>query len=451
MNNTTTHEIINSVDIDFTPFFEALIESEYHSPDIAKKMGLSDWSLLLESLTNEQRNVIWLTIPRKKRGNILARMRPDSREQFLKHLSLSKITQIIETASNNDLTTIIGALPQARISRIINKLSPEQQQTVHVSQQYKDDEIGHFSNPDVITININEKLSTILDEITELGLPEYTDSLVVVDNEYHYLGLINLDQLLTGNENQSITELMYVEPSIVATSKLLDASNFIKNSKRSMLPVIDEAGKLIGRLSIVDALTIFQEYYETQISHLGQVSDEDLFAPVFNSARRRAVWLGINLLTAIMASIVIGVFDKVIAEVVALAILMPIVASMGGITGSQTLTLTIRGLATGQLGLHNINVLRNKELKVAFLNGMLWALTVALLTGYWFESSSLSLVIGIALIVNMIVAALAGILVPVTLVKMKVDPALAGSVVLTTVTDVVGFFVFLGSASLLFL
>lgn len=451
MSNSNEQGNLVSFDIDFTPFFEALAQPEYQAPNVTKLMGLSDWSLLLESLTNEQRQTIWLTIPKSKRSSILARMKTDARAQLLKHLSVTKISQTMASASNNELTTIIDSLSDKTASRIISKLSPEQQSTVQVSQQYEDDEIGHFINPDVLTINANAKLSTIIDEITELGLPEYTDALVVVDNNYHYLGLINIDQLLMGSEQQSIEEIMIAESAISAKSKLLDASNFIKNSKRSMLPVTDEQGHLIGRLSIVDALTIFQEYYETQISHLGQVSDEDLFAPVAVSARRRAVWLGINLVTAILASIVIGVFDEVIAEVVALAVLMPIVASMGGITGSQTLTLTIRGLATGQLGLHNVSVLRAKEVRVALLNGTLWAVTVALLTGYWFENPSLSFVIALALIVNMVVAALAGILVPVTLEKMKIDPALAGSVILTTVTDVVGFFVFLGSASLFFL
>ena len=186
-----------------------------------------------------------------------------------------------------------------------------------------------------------------------------------------------------------------------------------------------------------------------QVSHMGRVSDEDLFAPVFTSARRRAVWLGINLVTAFAASIVIGVFDQVVSQVVALAVLMPIVASMGGITGSQTLTLTIRGLATGQLAKSNLRALSNKEVLVAFFNGLLWAIIVAVITSFWFSNPWLSVIIGFSLVLNMLVAAFAGIAIPVFLDRIGIDPALAGSVILTTVTDVVGFFVFLGSASLL--
>ncbi|MDP5040691.1 MAG: magnesium transporter, partial [Paraglaciecola sp.] len=230
---------------------------------------------------------------------------------------------------------------------------------------------------------------------------------------------------------------------------LYDAADAVKSSGVSMLPVLSKDGRLIGRFTLKDAIDVFQEYYEAQVSHMGKVSDEDLFAPVFTSSRRRAVWLGINLVTAFAASIVIGVFDAVVAQVVALAVLMPIVASMGGITGSQTLTLTIRGLATGQLASSNLRALGNKEVLVAFFNGLLWATVVCVITSFWFENPWLSAIIAVSLVINMIVAAFAGIAIPVFLDKIGVDPALAGSVILTTVTDVIGFFIFLGSASLL--
>jgi magnesium transporter len=184
---------------------------------------------------------------------------------------------------------------------------------------------------------------------------------------------------------------------------------------------------------------------------MGQVSDEDLFAPIFTSARRRALWLGINLITAFLASAVIGIFDKVLIEVVALAVLMPIVASMGGITGSQTLTLTIRGLATGQLNTANYRALRDKELSVAAVNAVVWAVIVAAMTIFWFDNYLLSVILSVAMVVNMLVAALSGIIIPMVLDKNGIDPALAGSVILTTVTDVVGFFVFLGSATIIFM
>jgi magnesium transporter len=228
-----------------------------------------------------------------------------------------------------------------------------------------------------------------------------------------------------------------------------EAIRILQGSEESHLPVVDEAGHLLGIFSYLQALQISQQSYEEQLSHLGNVSDEDLFAPVLSSSSKRAVWLGINLLTAFAAAAVISLFEATIAEVVALAVLMPIVASMGGIAGSQTLTLTIRGLAVGQLSDANTRALGKKELLVSLLNGLLWATIVGLVCMLWFDSWLLACIIAFAIVTNMLVAALSGITIPVLLNKAGVDPALAGSVILTTVTDVVGFFVFLGLAALL--
>lgn len=226
-----------------------------------------------------------------------------------------------------------------------------------------------------------------------------------------------------------------------------EAIRILQGSEQTHLPVVDNAGRLLGIFSYLQALQISQQNFDEQISHLGNVSDEDLFAPVISSSSKRAVWLGLNLLTAFMAAAVISLFEATIAEVVALAVLMPIVASMGGIAGSQTLTLTIRGLAVGQLSDANTKALGKKELLVALLNGLLWALVVGLICSYWFDSWLLAGIIAFAIIINMLVAALSGITIPVLLHKAGIDPALAGSVILTTVTDVVGFFVFLGLAT----
>lgn len=451
MNEPETINLFDSQEIDFTSIFKALEQTPYQAPAMCSLLSNSDWSLLLESLTNEQRLIVWPTIPRKKRGNVLARMRDDSRAQILKLLSEQKIQQTLRATASSDAVEILGVLPNKKASNIINKLSPELQQSLGTSLTFDDDQIGRYSNPDVFTVLASESVQEVINEIVENGLPQSTDSLVVVDEENSYRGIVLIEHLLATEHEVLIEQLLIQSSAILATVSLLEASNILKNSNRSMLPIITDKGELIGRISLNDALTIFQEYYEGQILHLGKVNDEDLFAPTIVSARRRAVWLGINLLTALIASVVIGIFDEVIAEVVALAVLMPIVASMGGITGSQTLTLTIRGLATGQLSSANMKALRNKELHVSILNGIGWALVVAFLTGYWFDNYSLSAIIAVALIVNMAVAALSGIFIPIILQKMNIDPALAGSVILTTVTDVVGFFVFLGSATLLFL
>lgn len=445
MNNVEQNEL------DFTPIFDALSVSPFVLPEYCKHYPIQTWALLLESLTNEQRLIIWPTIDKSLKSSLLAEMREDSRSQLLNVLPEKNVTFALKSATGAEAIEIINSLSDVKASLAIKKLSSTMVESITISQGYKEDEVGRYANPDVYTITVDDDIQKIISDITESGLPQFTDSLVVIDKNGVYQGLVDINAILTANPDDSISALVHDEPSIKGVTSVLDASSIIKASKRSMLAIVTENNVLIGRISISDALNIFQGHYEAQISHLGKVSDEDLFAPTLISARRRATWLGINLITAFMASFVIGVFDVVVAEVVALAVLMPIVASMGGITGSQTLTLTIRGLATGQLSQGNLKTLRNKELRVSSINGVIWATVVAIITGYWFDNYWLSGILALALIINMIVAAFFGILIPVTLDKLKIDPALAGSVILTTVTDVIGFFVFLGTASLVFL
>jgi magnesium transporter len=445
MNNFEQNEV------DFTPIFDALSISPFVLPEYCKHYPIQTWALLLESLTNEQRLIIWPTIDKSLKSSLLAEMREDSRSQLLNVLPEKNVAFALKSATGAEAIEIINSLSGVKASLAIKKLSSTMIESITVSQGYKEDEVGRYANPDVYTITVDDDIQKIISDITESGLPQFTDSLVVIDKDGVYQGLVDINAILTASPDDSISALVHDEPSIKGVTSVLDASSIIKATKRSMLAIVTENNVLIGRISISDALNIFQGHYEAQISHLGKVSDEDLFAPTLISARRRATWLGINLITAFMASFVIGVFDVVVAEVVALAVLMPIVASMGGITGSQTLTLTIRGLATGQLSQGNLKTLRNKELRVSSINGVIWATVVAIITGYWFDNYWLSGILALALIINMFVAAFFGILIPVTLDKLKIDPALAGSVILTTVTDVIGFFVFLGTASLVFL
>ena len=216
--------------------------------------------------------------------------------------------------------------------------------------------------------------------------------------------------------------------------------------------MVDDTNKLLGRVDILSASELVNENYERQVmATAGMDEDEDLFAPVAKSARSRALWLGINLLTAFLASWFIGLFEATLQQVVALAVLMPVVASMGGIAGSQTLTLIVRGLALGQVTGANLKALMTKELKVGGVNGVIWALVIGIVAFFWFSDPLLGLVICLAIFMNILAAALAGVLLPVVLDKLKIDPALSGSVILTTVTDIVGFVAFLGLGSLFLL
>jgi magnesium transporter len=438
-------------DLDFSPFFAAYNVSPFVMPVCSEHYSVQTWALLLESSTNEQRLIVWPRIKADLKSSILAQMHTSSRVELINVLTDKNLEFALNTATGAEAIEIINSLPEKKASSVIRKLSSAIVQSVTISQSYATDQIGRYANPDVYTIKLDDDMQAIISDITASGLPQYTDSLIVIDEKGFYQGLVEINTILTATTNDSIKSLIVNELAIQGTTSLLEASTTIKTSKRSMLPIITDNNLLLGRISISDALNIFQSHFEAQIAHLGKVNDEDLFAPTIISAKRRATWLGINLITAFMASIIIGVFDKVVSEVVALAILMPIVASMGGITGSQTLTLAIRGLATGTLVQGNYKALRNKELRVSVINGVLWAIVVAIITGYWFNDAWLSAILAMALVVNMFVAALFGLIIPMTLNRLKIDPALAGSVILTTVTDVVGFFVFLGAASIVFL
>ena len=280
-------------------------------------------------------------------------------------------------------------------------------------------------------------------------MPDTTDKLVVVDRKDRFKGVLPLSVLLTNDSHESVGKLMLI--NVQAIPVHLPATEVaVLFEQRDLLsaPVISKNGKLLGRITIDDVVDVIRDEAEHSLMSMAGLDEEqDMFAPVTLSARRRAVWLGVNLFTALLASWVIGLFEATLDQVVALAILMPIVASMGGIAGSQTLMLVIRGLVLRQIGSTNAKVLMYKELAIGAINGLGWACVVALLTTLWFQSLSLGLLIACALIINLVCAAFAGVTIPLVLQKIGVDPALAGGVLLTTVTDVVGFMAFLGLAT----
>ncbi|MFT2089725.1 magnesium transporter [Paraglaciecola sp. 2405UD69-4] len=434
----------------FLWMLDLLNEGTVALPLISQGFSPEDWAFVFEGLPQDLRLSLWQTLTDDKKSSILAAMRDDSREQLISLLSNQNIEDVALASSTEHLVEIIDVLPKRLVKGLIKKLNPEDSGLLEDALNYTDDQLGRYVNHEVYSVNKSALVGDALQELQLEDLPPFTDSILVVDDADHYLGQIDINRLFNSPHDLNVMELAEFSDNVLAADMtLLDASESVKSCGRSMLPVLHKGGRLLGRFSIKDAIDVYQEYYEEQLSHMGRVSDEDLFAPVLISAKRRASWLGINLITAFAASFVIGIFEEVVMQVVALAVLMPIVASMGGITGSQTLTLTIRGLATGQLASSNLKALGNKEVRVAFLNGILWALVVSAITSIWFDNPWLSVIIAVALVVNMLIAALSGIFIPVLLDRIGIDPALAGSVILTTITDVVGFFVFLGSASFL--
>jgi magnesium transporter len=281
-------------------------------------------------------------------------------------------------------------------------------------------------------------------------MPNDTDKVFVVDRSYKYLGSIHISTLLTNEAEQNINPLINktLKP-ISADMPEKEVAHLFEQRNLISAPVIDENNQLIGRITIDDVVDVIRDEAEHSVmSMAGLDEEEDVFAPVMQSSKRRSVWLGVNLITVFIAVFFIGLFEATLQEKIALAILMPVVASMGGIAGTQTLILVTRGIATGRVTTSNLKVLMNKEVAIGFLNGIVWSVVIALATYFWFEDVMLSLVIALAVIVNLIFAAFSGAFLPSLLIKFKIDPALAGGVILTTITDVIGFVAFLGLASL---
>jgi magnesium transporter len=320
---------------------------------------------------------------------------------------------------------------------------------------YPEDSAGGLMNSDMVTVRPEVTLDVVMRYLRRFkeGLPNITDNLIVVNRNGRYLGVIYLTDLLTHDPDDSVAEVMTLKVQPISAS--LDARNVANRFEQLDLvsaPVVDDDGRVLGRITVDDVMDVIREEADHQfMGQAGLSETEDMFAPVLLSARRRALWLGINLLTAFLASWVIGQFEATIQQIVALAVLMPVVASMGGIAGTQTLTLAIRGIALGQLSAKNMRWLLAKEMAVSLINSAVWALVVAAIAYLWFGNTDIALVIGVAITINLLAATFSGALLPLLLQRLGIDPALAGGVILTTVTDVVGFMAFLGLATLFLL
>jgi magnesium transporter len=316
---------------------------------------------------------------------------------------------------------------------------------------YSADTAGGLMNLDQVTIRADVTLDVVLRYLRMRGdIPDQTDQLFIVDRHDHYLGALYLADLLTNELDALVQDIMRTDiDAMYAHISDTEVAREFENYDLISAPVVDEQHKLIGRITIDDVVDVIREEGEHSIMSMAGLSeDDDMFAPVIISAKRRGIWLGINLLTAFLAAGVIGFFENILEQVVALAILITIVPSMGGIAGSQTLTLVIRGLALGQLGSSNYRSLIKKEILVGILNGLVWAFVVAAFSIAWFENFIIGAVIGFALVINLVAGAFAGVLIPLILRQLNIDPAIAGGVVLTTVTDVIGIVAFLGLATL---
>ncbi len=406
---------------------------------------------LLESLPPNERKICWPLINPDLRGEVLSYIGEEVRTDLMTDMDTADLINATEDLDTDDIADILQDLPDHVVHEILRAMDIQHRRRVEAVLAYDEESAGGLMNTDVTTVRTDITLEVVLRYLRMLGeLPENTDSLYVVDHNDHYLGTLRLSQVVSRNRSLLVSEVMshQVDPIPANMSDRDVARRFEKHDLISA-PVIDKDNRLLGRITIDDVVDVIRDEAEhSMLSMAGLGEDEDTFATVKRSVHRRSIWLAVNLLTAFLASWVIGLFETTIQKQVALAILMPIVASMGGIAGSQTLTLVIRSMALGQLNSNNERWLLRKEMLVGATNGLIWATAIAVVTVIWFNSISLGLLIGTAIIINLVAAALAGVTIPLALKRIGIDPALSGSVLLTTVTDVVGFVAFLGFAKL---
>jgi magnesium transporter len=410
---------------------------------------------LLESLPLAEREIIWGLVGEELEGEVLVHLTEEVLADLVSKMDTKELLAATENMDLDDLADLVQDLPDTITWEVINSLDKQHLKRLEAVLSYPEDTAGGLMNTDTVTIRAEVTLDVVMRYVRRIKekLPEQTDSLMVVNRDDKYLGVLPLTKLLTGEPTDIVAEVMSLDVNAIpATWSEREVAMLFEQHDLLSAPVVDEDGKLLGRITVDDVVDVIREEGEHHfMGQAGLSAEEDMFAPVTVSARRRALWLGVNLITAFLASWVIGLFEATIEKVVALAVLMPIVASMGGIAGSQTLTLAIRGLALGQLSKKNARLLMTKELAVGLLNGVIWAAVVALVAGFWFNSTDIALLIATALTINLVFAALTGAGLPLLLDRMGIDPALAGGVLLTTVTDVVGFLAFLGLATLFLL
>lgn len=410
------------------------------------------YSLFIEAVPPEQRLLVWHNFSQEAQRIAFIQLKKETRRWLINILPDEECFKLLSQIEIEELLEIAEALPERFLTYAIKHLDDSQRQLYQQAQQYNDEQLGHWLDYSYVRISETLKISSAKRLIAK-GLNGFTEDFYTVDKQGKLTGIVNVNKLIGADENCLLEDLIEKDYlKLNANSELSSASEALVLSGKMSLPVCYDNNVFVGRFTIASAYHVKTVKAEDKLTKAGGLNkDEDLFATVKQSAKNRGIWLGINLVTAFMASAVIGLFDATLQQVVLLAVLMPVVASMGGISGSQTLTLIVRGLALGQITQANLKVLLIKELKVGLTNGLIWSAIIGLITYIVFQNLGISLVLGVAILGNLIAASGSGVMIPAMLNKLKMDPALSGAVLLTTITDIVGFLIFLGLGSLFLL
>ena len=409
---------------------------------------------LLESMPQPDRDVLWKMVDVDDEGDVLVEVVDEVRESLIKGMQTDEIVAATDGMEVDDLADLLVDLPETVTEQVLESLNSQEQERLRQVLAYDEDCAGGLMNVDIVTVRPDVTLEVVGRYLRARGaMTDGTDSIFVVNRDNKFVGSLYLSRLLTADQKATVATVMSTDiKPILAHTASADVVWEFEHRDLLSAAVVDDEYRVLGRITVDDVVDEIRDEAEHSLrSAAGLDEEDDMFAPVAKSAVRRAVWLGINLGTAFLAAAVVGQFQTALDKIVLLAVLMPVVPSMGGVAGTQSLTIITRAMALGQIDRSNARRILRKELLVGVLNGAGWAIVVAAATYFWFGDWRIGGVIGAAMIINLIVAALAGFFIPLTLKRMHIDPALAGGVVLTTVTDVIGYAAFLGLGAALLL
>ena len=417
---------------------------------ILADMSPGDVAYLIASSTPDFRDVLLGLLEHEQEALVVNELPDELRSAALADRAPEVLAEIVEQLDDDDSADILHELPGDVTERVLAIMDEQYRQRLQTVLSFPDDSAGGLMSTDTITIRADLTLDVVLRYLRRHSeLPPNTDNLIVVNRRDRFVGLLPISTVLVSDPAVSVREMMITDQQAIdAEVPAAEVAHRFERNDWISAPVVDSDGKLLGRITIDDVVDVIMEEADHSLTSLAGLAEEDTFATVWHSAPRRAVWLGINLGTALLASSVINLFQDTIEKVVALAVLMPIVASMGGIAGTQSLTILIRAMAMGQITHRNQLWLVGRESLVGVLNGCFWALVIAATTAIWFGDPTLGFIIACAMLINLVTAGVAGAGLPIVLRKLEIDPALAGGVLVTTITDVMGFLTFLGLAAL---
>ena len=419
---------------------------------ILAEMSPGDVAYLISSSPPDYRDVLLGLLEPDQEAQVVNEQPDDLRNATLIDRAPEALAEIVGQLDDDDVADILHELPDEVTGQVLAIMDEQYRQRLQTVLSFPDDVAGGLMSTDTITIRADLTLDVVLRYLRRHAeIPTNTDNLIVVNRNDRFVGLLPIGTVLVSDPAVSVREMMITDQEAInaGTPATEVARRFERNDWISA-PVVDDSGQLLGRITIDDVVDVIMEEADHSLTSLAGLAEEDTFAPVWQSAPRRAVWLGLNLVTALLASSVINLFQDTIEKVVALAVLMPIVASMGGIAGTQSLTILIRAMAMGQISDRNQLWLVGRESLVGLLNGLLWAAVIAATASIWFGDMVLGAIIACAMLINLVTAGLTGAGLPIVLRRLRIDPALAGGVLVTTITDVVGFLAFLGLATLFY-